>query len=193
MEKPTDIDLLDQIQIATPCTASWEEMAGNDRTRHCSQCDLNVHNISAMTSREAETLISNAEGRICVRLFRRADGTVITQDCPVGRRASRKRFVRSMPYIAAAVVALTGATTWYSTAGRHANGELARPFMEHAAVRPTMGDTVYMPPPPDTTRIDTTASEILGRMGETVGIPARTCKTHSGDKPNSSSDAPNIR
>ncbi|MEO5929315.1 MAG: hypothetical protein ABIR47_05240, partial [Candidatus Kapaibacterium sp.] len=155
MERPIGINLLDQIQIATSCTASWEEMAGNDRTRHCSQCDLNVHNISAMTSREAKTLISSAEGRICVRLFRRADGTVITQDCPVGRRASRKRFVRSMPYIAAAVVALTGATTWYSTAGRHTNGGMALPFMQRERVTATVGDTVYVPSPPDTTRIDT--------------------------------------
>jgi hypothetical protein len=76
--------LLDEIQIAAPCPASWDAMAGTDRVRHCRECGLNVYDVSAMTRSEAEALVAAREGRPCIRLFRRGDGTVLTQNCPVG-------------------------------------------------------------------------------------------------------------
>jgi hypothetical protein len=83
----TDRHLLDRTEIASPCTADWNAMAGDDRRRFCSQCRLHVHDLSAMTSDEALDLLRAAgQGRLCVRLWRRADGTVLTRDCPVGRR-----------------------------------------------------------------------------------------------------------
>ncbi|HEV3315916.1 MAG TPA: carboxypeptidase-like regulatory domain-containing protein [Candidatus Angelobacter sp.] len=87
-------DLLRRVQVASPCTADWEQMAGDDRIRHCPACNLNVYNLSAMTVREAAHLVSGHQGRLCVRYYRRADGTILTQDCPRGagtpvRRVSR--------------------------------------------------------------------------------------------------------
>lgn len=79
------------LQIATPCKANWDEMTGDEQKRFCGACKLNVYNISAMTLPEAEKLVSEAEGRLCVRMYRRADGTVITQDCPVGLAERMKR------------------------------------------------------------------------------------------------------
>jgi hypothetical protein len=90
---------LDSIRIASPCNADWDQMIGNDRARFCGQCNLNVYNLSSMTREEAELLIGRTEGRLCVRYFRRADGSVMTQDCPVGFRAIRRR----MSYVARAV------------------------------------------------------------------------------------------
>ncbi len=82
---------LDNINVASPCPANWEEMFGDDRTRHCGQCKLNVYNLSDMTRREAENLLINSEGRLCVRYFRRADGTILTKNCPVGWQAAKQR------------------------------------------------------------------------------------------------------
>ena len=73
--------LLDDIRIATPCDASWDEMPGDDRVRSCSACSRSVYNIAAMTSAEVAALIAGREGRVCGRIFRRADGTVLTSDC----------------------------------------------------------------------------------------------------------------
>jgi hypothetical protein len=42
---------------------AWDDMAGNERVRFCSQCKLNVYDISAMTKSEVESFIANAEGR----------------------------------------------------------------------------------------------------------------------------------
>lgn len=82
---------LNQLRIAAPCYATWSEMEGDDRVRYCSLCKLNVYNVSSMTSAEAEELIRNTEGRLCARLRLRADGTVITRNCPVGLAAVRHR------------------------------------------------------------------------------------------------------
>lgn len=84
---------LQYVQIAAPCQADWNEMYafGGDRVRYCSQCQLNVYNLSAMTQREAEALLMTTEGRLCVRFYRRADGTILTQNCPVGWRAIKQR------------------------------------------------------------------------------------------------------
>jgi hypothetical protein len=66
-------------------------MIGTDRVRFCGQCSLNVYNLSAMTRDQAESLIAANEGRLCVRFYRRNDGSIITQDCPVGLHAVRAR------------------------------------------------------------------------------------------------------
>ncbi len=87
-------DPLSRVKVASPCTADWETMLGNERQRFCGQCQLNVYNLSGMTKREAENLISHAEGRLCVRFYRRADGTILTQNCPVGLRALKRRISR---------------------------------------------------------------------------------------------------
>ena len=85
---------LDHVTVAAPCSADWDAMIGDERARFCGQCRLNVYNLSGMTKREAEALIVNAEGRLCVRFYRRADGTILTANCPVGLRALKRRLSR---------------------------------------------------------------------------------------------------
>ena len=92
---------LDNIQVAAPCPMSWEKMTGDERVRCCQECKLNVYNLSDMTRAEAERLIASREGRLCVRFYRRADGTILTRDCPRGLRALSERVSR----IAGAVLA----------------------------------------------------------------------------------------
>lgn len=96
---------LDSIKVASPCSADWDAMIGNNRQRFCGQCKLNVYNLSGMTRQEAENLIMSSEGRVCARFFRRADGTILTKDCPVGWAAIKKRMSRF--WTAAASVILT--------------------------------------------------------------------------------------
>jgi len=97
---------LDRIRIASPCPVSWERMTGDDRVRFCDECKLQVYNIGEMTRPEVETLIAKTEGRLCARIYRRADGTVITRDCPVGLRAIRRRVTKSATAAFVAVMAL---------------------------------------------------------------------------------------
>lgn len=95
----TRLPMLDQVRVASPCNASWDEMLGDDRVRFCTSCEKNVFNLSAMTREDAERLLAERmSGELCVRFHQRADGTVMTQDCPVG--VSRKR--RKLAVLAAA-------------------------------------------------------------------------------------------
>jgi hypothetical protein len=81
-------------------------MDGEGRVRFCRLCSLNVYDLSGMTRAEAEGLISKTEGRLCGRMTRRADGTVLTKDCPVGLRALRRRASRAAGAAFAALVSL---------------------------------------------------------------------------------------
>ena len=82
---------LENLKVASPCSQDWDTMIGTERRRYCGECWLNVYNLSGMSRPEAENLIMNAEGRLCIRFFKREDGTVLTQDCPVGWQAVKKR------------------------------------------------------------------------------------------------------
>ena len=98
------LDILDNIRIASPCTVTWDSMTGDDRVRFCGQCNLHVYNLSEMRREEAVALVTRAAGTPCLRLYRRRDGTVLTDDCPVGLRWIRKRARR----VAAAVAGFLG-------------------------------------------------------------------------------------
>jgi hypothetical protein len=93
--------MIDNIRIASPCTADWEQMKGGDRVRHCDACNLNVYNLAAFTEAEIRALMANRKGRLCGRIYQRRDGTVLMQNCPVGMRA----VARSISRIAGAVFA----------------------------------------------------------------------------------------
>jgi hypothetical protein len=90
------------VRVAAPCKADWNQMMGDERARFCGACSLNVYNLSAMTRSEAETLIARSEGRLCVKFYRRRDGSIITRDCPVGLHAIRRR----VSYVAKAVCSM---------------------------------------------------------------------------------------
>lgn len=109
---------IDRLRIATPCPISWEQMTGDARVRFCDHCQLNVYNISELSRVEAETLIASTEGRICARLYRRADGTLLTKDCPVGLRALRLRVSKRAAAVFAAIVSLAGAALGQQTSAK---------------------------------------------------------------------------
>lgn len=99
-------DRIDHLRIASPCPMNWEQMKGDDRTRFCELCSFHVYNISEMTRKEVASLIESTEGRICGRIYRRFDGTIITKDCPVGLRAIRRRMARTAGAVFATIVGL---------------------------------------------------------------------------------------
>src|SRR5438045_9715621 len=61
-----------------------------------------------MTKSEVESFLMKAEGRICGRFYQRADGTMLTRDCPLGLRAVKQRVSR---IAAAAFSAIFGMLT----------------------------------------------------------------------------------
>jgi hypothetical protein len=147
---------LETLTVASPCSANWAEMTGDDRARYCGKCEKNVYNLSAMSAPEAEALLRQKEGDVCVRFFQRADGTVMTADCPVG---VRRRRVRRLAVLATAGGALSAVAAMMVPQGagsgpcgvqtRHvttADGQHVE-TMPSDAVPTMMGSAVAMPPP----------------------------------------------
>ena len=97
-----------ELHIASPCPADWEKMVGNERVRHCAECNLNVYNLSAMTELQVQELIADNRGKqLCGRFYRRADGTVLTQDCPWSLRALARKVSRLGAAVLTAIMGVT--------------------------------------------------------------------------------------
>ncbi len=118
------LSIIDTMGVAADCGVPWDSMPGDSRTRYCEHCKLNVHNISNMTRQEAEAFLQrfvdgkvssegNKAGRLCVDFYRRSDGTILTQDCPVGL-AKLKRKARLAAARAVLAVGTLVATVWAS-------------------------------------------------------------------------------
>jgi hypothetical protein len=91
-------------------------MAGDERIRHCSLCELNVYNFAEMTRDEIRGLLLRSEGRICGRIYRRADGTLLTRDCPSALMAMRRRISRFSSAVMAALLSLSALASGCATA-----------------------------------------------------------------------------
>jgi len=100
---------LNNLKIASPCSQDWDAMIGDNRKRYCGECKLNVFNLSGMSRTEAENLLLNAEGRVCVRYYKRADGSVITENCPVGWAKVKQRTRAYMTAMASLIFSFFGA------------------------------------------------------------------------------------
>ena len=148
---------LDVINVASPCPAPWESMTGDDRVRFCDQCNMNVYNLSEMSRQEAESLVQEHEGRLCVRFYRRQDGRVLTRDCPVGLRMVRRRIAK----VTAALAALLSFLTCGVLTGRSPSSSTQRPrvpdgplskVVEWTEPEPWMGEllgSICIDEPPD--------------------------------------------
>ena len=114
-----------RLRVASPCWADWNRMQGDDRARFCEQCQKNVYNLSAMTHADAKNLILEKEGNLCIRFYQRPDGTVLTADCPVGKRRKRRRRV---------AIAVSAAGLMVTAAAYAATTRTVEPVMSDAEI-----------------------------------------------------------
>lgn len=150
---------LESLRIASPCQASWAEMKGDDRVRFCGSCQKHVYDMRHLSRVEAEELVRSRES-VCIRMTRRADGTVITSDCPVGARdKSRRQRVAGAAFgTLLAAGALLSKIRGSAEASHLEDGGLAAPFLaavakhaQHLAPEPepvVMGDVSPVEPTP---------------------------------------------
>lgn len=81
------------LTVNSPCTAEWDSMSGGDEARFCTHCEKSVHNLSAMTRKDALRLVRDGAGGVCVRFYTDASGRTVHTDgralYRITRRASR--------------------------------------------------------------------------------------------------------
>jgi hypothetical protein len=165
---PAD-DLLKNVRVASPCRVSWDEMPGGDRVRSCAHCRRKVYNLSEMSAADAASLLRDTEGRLCVRFYRRADGTVMTRDCPVGLRAVRVRLAKGISVAFASLMVACGFSL--SNKPRSEYPVLLRLLMDKVAPEPppqVMGKMQVLPMAPPTPAAPVT-DPAGWRMGDVAG------------------------
>lgn len=160
---------LDEVVIAAPCPMSWDEMKGDDRVRHCCGCAKNVYNIADMTQREAENFLEENGTTQCLRIFRRTDGKIMTDNCPKGLRAIRNR-LRSCWKIAVGIAA-----TFFAFVpggrGQDAFGQQASPQApenKNSDPKIELRGDVYVPPKNSKTPV------LAPYSGKPMAIPLET-------------------
>lgn len=140
------LPLLDNLQVASPCSESWSDMVGDDTARFCLKCDKNVYDLSSMTRAEAEGLIVAKEGELCVRFYRRADGTMLTADCPVGVTRKRRRRIAAFTMLGAGLASV--GAFFFETQTCHTQGSISMPVAEgDVAVMGFAPAPLPLPPP----------------------------------------------
>ncbi|HWN69622.1 MAG TPA: hypothetical protein VNM90_18400 [Haliangium sp.] len=131
-----ELPLLSQVRVASPCKERWDDMVGDERVRFCGRCEKNVYDLSALTASQAESLLRERGESMCVRFFRRSDGTILTSDCPVG---ARKRFWRRAATAAVASgLAAAGITMATATGDMGEVGKVA-PMMGEPTIEMVQG------------------------------------------------------
>jgi|GEM_PF-2431368 len=149
----TSLNILQNARIAAPCSAEWSAMQGDDRVRFCGQCEKNVYNLIGMEADEAAELLTQHEGKACIQAYQRSDGTLMTQNCPVGLRKLRQRMAWGLGGLAAGFAMLFGGVTfgWSGRVGTRV--KRFEPFVSLARL-------VNPPPPPSFFRCGTVRGSI---------------------------------
>src|ERR1700750_2402560 len=57
------------LSVQSPCEADWDSMEGNEEVRFCTHCEKSVHNVSAMTRKDAMRFVRANAGGVCVRFY----------------------------------------------------------------------------------------------------------------------------
>jgi hypothetical protein len=97
------------IRIASPCSADWNRMTGDECVRYCAECKLDVYNFLEMSDADIESIVSHHNGRLCARFYQRSDGTMLIRNCPVGLRAVVRRVSGFASAALAAVISVSPA------------------------------------------------------------------------------------
>jgi len=98
-----------------PCQEPWAWIAGGARERHCELCDKQVHNFAAMTSREIDRLVREADGKLSAQIWRCGDGSRVTLEA------------RSRASVAVQIVASTSLAIGAAGALAQSSVEQAKP------------------------------------------------------------------
>ncbi|MBC7804981.1 MAG: hypothetical protein H7145_02405, partial [Akkermansiaceae bacterium] len=117
-------------------------------------------------------LIREKEGNLCIRYYQRVDGTVMTQDCPVGIAAVKRKITRAFATsIVVSVAMLSAFAQWW-----HGNNIFAdrlsvwaerlhpTPPVEFNPHSPPSHTRLQPPPPPQTPEAIMGAPAVMGEM-----------------------------
>jgi hypothetical protein len=113
------LKVLDAISVPTHCPVPWEGMEGTSQTRFCTKCSHPVHDVSELTTEEALALLRGPGRPPCLRIYRRADGRVLTADCTTKRERVWKWLRRRCAWVGSVFAG------WFLSGCQHATQGMA--------------------------------------------------------------------
>jgi hypothetical protein len=126
-------------------------MIGDARVRHCSVCDRDVFDLAEMTPAQVTAMLEARGEAPCVRMKRRADGTLVTADaCP---EPPRSRALAVAAVAAAATVVVAGGALVADEGRAHCTRPAQVPVTEH---------------------VEHESSRIMGMMADPIELDERT-------------------
>jgi hypothetical protein len=103
-----------EVPIASPCGVDWRTMKPSDTKRFCDACKKHVHDLSAMTLRDARALLASppTEG-LCVRYMYDAHREIVFRGAclPPSMLVKAKRFARAAVGAATFPIALAACSS----------------------------------------------------------------------------------
>lgn len=103
-----------KLKVASPCPMLWDRLDKTEErgVRFCRECRKNVYNLIEISEADLNNLLTGATAgdSLCLRLYQRADGTVITNDCPVGLKKVREFWQRMKTGAVASLAFLISST-----------------------------------------------------------------------------------
>ena len=162
---------LELLTVPAPCPADWSAMTAvgdGERVRHCRHCDRHVYDLSALPRAAAERLVADqlsADAPLCVRMVRRADGTVTTDDCRGRWRSAAVRWAARWGGPVGAALSILLATLGCDEPAQP-------PAATTGSPDPVVVSGMVAPPPPATAPTTAPATQpvpsyppIMGRVG----------------------------
>ena len=174
-----------QLHIPEPCSADWNAMTGDEKRKFCDACAKHVHDLSAMTLREAEAILGaeRNSGHLCIRYAYDASGDVRFLKRRVRASAPSRQLSGVARLTAAAAAFLTFAGVSELLSAPHALAQtqpnqqpaqiiIAGGISAHDPNEPTSPWTGVTPGP----RVNPNKQEILDRLASQAGEgSAETC------------------
>lgn len=143
---------LKQISVPTPCPAQWDAMQGDAQTRFCTGCRKDVFNLSEMSRREGEDLLTRTDAQVCVFFYPDADGAPLPRedvpsDFPLASRPRpvvwRRAWAAALSGLAAVALVLLGGGAQAVPHGKPTPSHGAKPGVRQRL----LGKVVRLAPP----------------------------------------------
>jgi hypothetical protein len=131
------------LNVNSPCEADWDSMAGNDEVRFCTHCEKSVHNVSAMTRRDAMRFVRANAGGVCLRFYSDPAGRTLHANGGKLHRITRRASLAAAGAFGA-VIAL-GSSVFAQTTAPEDRQEVAAPPRVPPRVNASLTGTILDP------------------------------------------------
>ena len=153
--------------VPNPCPESWDALTPEERGHFCATCQTKVWDLSSMTKAEADALVQELDGDLCVSYRERADGSVAHRPEPLVPLARLRARLPAAAGLSLMLAACTPSTGGESDAAPAQGPKAEEPKAEEPKAQgPKAEEPKAQEPkadPPDTTLAPAVERQVKGK------------------------------